>query len=142
MAYLRETWSWATLEVDLKAYLGITGSSEDDLLERLTIAALRAGDQFLNNPWTVEDTPESMWGTESGDDIIPPEDVKTGVFEWVGEKRREKQSETSVPPGMALTSKKTGDLSEGYGLTSRPWSAGPDPLWKTLWYPYRMELLF
>lgn len=140
MAYLKDTWDWAALETELKDYLGITGSSEDANLQKLLLAALRAGDQFCNNPWTISDTPEYMWGTESGDDVIPPDDVKLGVFEWMRENRA-RIALPIAPSGTTPTTRKTGDLSEGYALHSRPWEAGgPPKTWRDYWYPYRMDL--
>jgi hypothetical protein len=140
MAYLKDTWDWATLEAEIKAYLEITGSSEDVNLQKLLLVALRAADQFCNNPWTVEDTPEYMWGTQiDAIDVLPPDDVKLGVFERIREDRARIAAPVN-PHGTVVTTKKTDALQESYGLTSRAWDSGPTKTWRDFLYPYRMDL--
>lgn len=144
MAYLVDTWTWADLQADIREYLGVpTGS--DLQLELFTTAALRAGDQFMNNPfkqdedgnWIDPDDLEDIAGV----DVVPPDDVKLGVLEYV--KSRNQRYATVAPDGTVITSRKTGDLSESYGVPSSGSDTGAstDFLPNEYWRPYRMRLL-
>jgi hypothetical protein len=150
MASLVDTWDFASLETELREFLGIP-TGEDLVLSLYTTAALKAGDQFMVNPFKVDgDGDWIKWDddTTPGTDVIPPDDVKLGVFEWVAIKRRSGNSYvgSDAPDGSDITQKKTGDFSETYGnLGSSSGNAvmngvqGFSP--HTFWWPYKLELL-
>lgn len=100
MAKLVDALLFATYETDLKAYLGITGTSEDTWLSRWWNAACVDGDRYLGEPFTDAD----------GNDLPIPEGVVQGVYEWVRMMRSFYVSAAS--PGVA--SVKTGDLSQNF----------------------------
>jgi hypothetical protein len=102
------TYTWDATKVELKAYIGITDTSEDVQLELYLAAAVDQGDTYCNNPFTDDDDV----------DVAHPEQVKLGVFEWVRHRRDLGHTGGSGRP-IGLTSAKTGDLSEGYAYSTR-----------------------
>jgi hypothetical protein len=130
MAYLVDTWDWTTLEVDLRAHVGVA-VGEDARLKGLLLSALRAGDAHMWNPWTDDNT-------ETGVDETPPDDVLLGVFEWVSLRYWSMVTGgDGAPAGMVLTSRRTGDLAETYSAASGS-GASDRPSPSELWDPYRL----
>jgi len=94
--------TWAAYETPLKAYLGVSGSSEDASLQMWLAAATGAADRFMNNPFDGSST--------IAPDTLPTE-VVLGVYEYV-RGARSSLGQNARPFG--LMSARTGDLSETY----------------------------
>ncbi len=94
--------TWAAYETPLKAYVDVSGSSEDANLQLWLAAAVDAADRFMNNPF------------DATDDLSPstlPDVVILGVYEYV---RLARSVLGSTGKGLGVKSAKTGDLSEAY----------------------------
>lgn len=104
MATVRDTITFAAYGADLKVYLGIDDASEDDVLARWLRTFASICTRYLNNPFVDDDT---------GADVAIPEEVVDCLFECV-RRRREVHSRA-----FGLTSRKTGDVSEGFAIGSR-----------------------
>jgi hypothetical protein len=74
VANLADTYSWAADETDLKAWLGVTSTTEDAELERWYNVAIAFGD----NSGLVNDFTDS-----DGDDETHPAGIQEGLFEYV-----------------------------------------------------------
>ncbi len=106
MATMTATYTWALFEAEIKAYLGVSGSAEDVKLQLYLAAAVDQGDAFCNNFFTDDDL-------VTGVDVAHEPQIKLGVFEFI------KILRSSTNRGFAVTSRKTGDLSEGYAYSTR-----------------------
>lgn len=147
MSYLADTWTWADLKAELLLYLGLTEPLDPAVemkLQALLTAAIKDGDQYMNNPFKVDS--DGKWidpeayedDPEEGSDVVPSYDVKIGLFEWV----RLRNVDTQIPAsGQFVSMKKTGDLQESYGRVSRSWDPG-EFMPYTFWNPYRLRLSF
>jgi hypothetical protein len=102
MGAVAERMTWTGYETQIKAYCGVTGSSEDDNLQLWLAAATDAADRYMNNPFDGSSNlaPETL-----------PTVVELGVYEYIKQARLV-LGETGRPIG--LMSVKTGDLSETY----------------------------
>jgi hypothetical protein len=101
MATAKETYTWADYGELLKAYLGVTDSSEDVNLEDWLASAAEDCDDYTGNLFVDSD----------GVDITHPVKIKTGVFEWVRVFRQWYRDNKTAGATMV----KTGPLQENYG---------------------------
>lgn len=122
MPTLEETFTWAAYGDSLKSELGISGTDQDNTLQRELTLAAKAGDDWIGCRWPT--------GTS-----IPAADVAVlfgGIVSYITTARTTR----GYIPG--LTNRRQGDFSEAYGFTS-----GVDPVAAPLkaaaewWRPYR-----
>jgi hypothetical protein len=149
MATVVETITWATYGAELKTFLGISGNSQDVLLEQLIAVASRQCDVYINQPF-IEVDEDGEPTTDPPTDIVWITDpkhagIKLGVYEWV--KRYCELLELPVgafTPG-GIKSVKTKDLAETYGSVSGATSqtglaALATQAVKGLWFPSRKKV--
>jgi len=120
MTTVAETVTFATHGDELKTYLGITGDTEDERLERWLSVATKEADHFLDPDEELE---------EVHDNIV------TGCFEWVRLARQEKDRPTG------LKSVKDGDFSKTWADDA----SEPTPETFTLavagyWWPFKEDI--
>ena len=124
MATLAQTYSWAADEADVKAFLDITDTDLDVLLELFYGSAIERGDLYLDNPF--ED--------ENGLDVTHPVSIKLGLYEWVSNMIKARELE----PGLLAV--KEGDVQLNFGLTlvrDNFGAALPPPV-RHFWFPYKL----
>lgn len=108
MATAASTFTWASYGTALKAYLGVSGSSEDTNLELWLAAAAEDCDDYCGWYWTDEDD-------ELRDETPDTHSNKTklGIYEWVRAYRSYVLRGAGVRVGVIEI--KTGPLKEKYG---------------------------
>tara|TARA_Y100000593_G_scaffold81692_1_gene152963 strand:- start:675 stop:1043 length:369 start_codon:yes stop_codon:yes gene_type:complete len=99
---------------EVKDYVGVSDSSEDDFLNTLITAVKQAADLYLNNPFL----------DSAGVAADIPDLVKLGCFVWIS---REFQRRT---PGVTMA--RAGELAEKYASEEE---IGHDV--RRHWQPYR-----
>lgn len=107
MTTAADTYTWATYATALKAYLGVSGSTEDTNLQLWLESAAVDCDDFVG---------EDAFTDDDGDPITHPIKVKLGIFEWVKAYR----SRTLRGAGPGVTSVRTGSLAETYSNDGAP----------------------
>jgi hypothetical protein len=87
VAYLSAQHDWASLETAIKTFLGVTGTDDDALLEALTTEALKAGDQYMDNPFYQDSDGDWIYpddvDTTDGTDVAAGVDVMQGVYDYI-----------------------------------------------------------
>lgn len=138
MATAADTFTWADYGTPIKAWLGVSGSSEDVVLQSLLEAAAVDCDNFCGWYYTDEDD-EIVDQTPTDPGAEPM--IKLGVYEWVKAAR----AMYSSPAAGGVTVVKTGQLSESYGNNPAGVNAinlarrAAYPLWESAVYaPLRM----
>ena len=109
MATAADTFTWPDFKTPLKAFLGVSGTSEDDNLTLWLAAA--AADLDIVAGWYYTDPVTGEAVDETPTDPSANALLKLGVFQWVKVIRALHDS----PAEAGLTSVKTGALSESYG---------------------------
>ena len=107
MTTAASTYTWATYSVALKAYLGVSGSTEDTNLQLWLESAAVDCDDFVG---------EDAFTDDDGDPIAHPSKIKLGIFEWV--KAYRARAQRGAGPGV--TSVRTGSLAETYSNDGTP----------------------
>jgi hypothetical protein len=126
MATAASTYTWAAYEATLKAYLGISGTSEDTNLELWLSVAAADCDAFVRWAWVDPDT---------GNDVQHGPGVWMGIAEWVRNFRYYFQRNSM----SGIRSKRTGALHETYDASTgfRLARAAAQELWwpdaRTVW---------
>ena len=100
MATAASTYTWALTGVALKAYLGVSGSTEDTNLTLWLASASEDCDDFVGADAFVDD---------DGVDITHPTKIRLGIYEWVKAFRAWYQTRTA-----GIASVRTRSLSESY----------------------------
>ena len=101
MATAASTYTWASYEDGLKAYLGLTGDDTEDANLMLWLASANEDcDDLVSHDFTDDD----------GDAETHPTKILLGIYEWVKAFRK-----WYLRPGnTGVTSVKTGPLQENY----------------------------
>jgi hypothetical protein len=126
MATAASTYTWASYETALKAYLGISGTSEDDNLQTWLAAANADCDAFVRWTWVDPDT---------GLDVTHGPGVWLGIMEWIRTYRYHYLRADSA----GIRSKRTGALHETYDAATgfRLARSSAQELWwpdaRTIW---------
>jgi len=104
VASAADTYDWATYGDEIKAYCGVSDSSEDTLLEAWLSSAAQDCDDYVGHDWTDDD----------GNDETHPPQVLLGIKEWVRVYRLAYRRDA----GIGLFSKKTGPFAEVYARST------------------------
>jgi len=125
---------------EMKAYLGVTVATYDDLLTDLFGAAKEIADEYLNNEFLDPD---------DGSELPIPGPVKYGVYTWAGQMSRIPGLGLGVGAGgggaaSGVKAEKAGDVSRTFmsaGQMYSSQSAGGGYLTNEVamfWQPYRI----
>lgn len=123
-----DTYTWALYEAPLKAYLGVTGTAEDDNLQLWLTAAAEDCDFYTGNDFTDGD----------GDPITHPVSIRVGIYEWVKHFR----SWYDPNRNAGATEISTGPLREKYqgGNVGTDGSILARAAAQPHWYPSKIDI--
>ena len=132
MTLVIEAITWATHEVEFKAYLDITGTAEDKRLEPWLGVAAKEADRYID----IDIVDANGDDADLDNDVIFA-GIKIGVFEWV------KLFRQMFPRLFGLKKAKTDHVEKGFSL-------GADNVFKVqmitksvcvFWFPFVEDIL-